>query len=217
MTSLRANWNQTIVQEEKLFVISKKKTTGRKGNVPDSFKLLSKTLTYSEAGNHLQIHLGNSPDRVWKKGDFWEKYVLLHFSSPTEHMPVFPTLQTPHSWHSKSCPRTFLFCTDTPPQRPWGHTTLAPRPVPQGLCPSEPFSTQKWFLSAWYCTAIGPGAISLELALSHGPARTLLLSLCLRNQQGKWENPDKQKPSSSTKSRLRKTQRTEQRSLKADF
>lgn len=148
----------------------------------------------------------------------FEKNMSCCISPPPLNTCLYsPTLQTPHSWHSKSCPRTFLFCTDTPPQRPWGHTTLAPRPVPQGLCPSEPFSTQKWFLSAWYCTAIGPGAISLEPALSHGPARTLLLSLCLRNQQGKWENPDKQKPSSSTKSRLRKTQRTEQRSLKADF
>lgn len=47
----------------------KVKKTGRKGNASDSFKL-SKTLTYFEAGNHLQIHLGNSADRVWKKGDF---------------------------------------------------------------------------------------------------------------------------------------------------
>lgn len=67
----------------------KEKKSGRKGNAPDSFKLLSKTLTYFEAGNRLQIHSGNSPDRVWKKGDFWEKCVSLHFSSPTGHIPVF--------------------------------------------------------------------------------------------------------------------------------
>lgn len=148
-------------------LFQRKKKTGRKGNVPDSFKLLSKTLTYFEAGNHLQIHLGNSPDRVWKKGDF-EKSMSCCISPPPLNTCLYSTtLQTPHSWHSKSCPWTFLFCTDTPPQRPWGHTTLASRPVPQGVCPSEPFSPQNWFLSARYCTATGTGAIALEPALSH--------------------------------------------------
>lgn len=148
----------------------------------------------------------------------FEKSMSCCISPPPLNTSLYSTtLQTPHSWHSKSCPWTFLFCTDTPPQRPWGHTTLASGPVPQGVCPSKPLSPQKWFLSARYCTATGTGATSLELTLSHWPAQTLLLPLCLRNQQGKWENPDKHKPNSSTKSRLRKTQRTEQRPLKADF
>lgn len=195
----------------------KEKKTGRKGNVPDSFKLLSKTLTSFEAGNHLQIHLGNSPDRVWKKGDFWEKYVLLHFSSPTEHMPASHNCTDTPELAQQELPLDLPVLHRHSTPEPWGHTTLPSRPVPQGGCPSEPSSPQKRFLSARYCTAIGTGAISLEPAPSHWPAWTLLLSLCLRNQQGKWENPEKQKPNRSTKNRLKNPQRTEQRSLKADF
>lgn len=151
------------MQEEKLFAISKKKT-GRKGNAPDSFKLLNKTLTYFEAANHLQIHSGNSPKRVWKV--IFEKSASYCISpSPLNTSLYSTTVQTSHSWHSKSCPQTLLFCTDTSPQRPWGHTTLDSRPVTQGICPSEPFSPQKWFLSAQYCTATGMGATSLEPSL----------------------------------------------------
>lgn len=96
----------------------------------------------------------------------FEKSVSFCISPPLPNTSLYSTtVQTPHSWHSKSCPRTLLFCMDTPPQRPRGHAMLHSRPVPQGICPSEPFSPQKWFPSAQYCTAIGTGAISLELAL----------------------------------------------------
>lgn len=196
-------------RREIICYFKEKKNTGRKGNVPDSFKLLSKTLTYFEAGNHLQIHLGNSPDRVWKKGDFWENYVLFHFFCPTEHTPEFHNSTDTPQLAQQELPLDLpvLHRHSIPEAMGTPHTGLWT--CPTGGVSIRTFFSQKWFLSAWCCTAIGTGAISLEPAPSHWPAQTLLLSLCLRNQQGKWENPEKQKPNSSTKSRLRKTQRTE--------
>lgn len=70
----------------------------------------------------------------------FEKSVSRCISPPPLNTSLYSTtVQTPHGWHSKSCPWTLLFCTDTPPQRPWGHTTL------DSTCPTGGLSIRTFF------------------------------------------------------------------------